>query len=39
MTDDGFITSMMVVIFVLGFLWANWFGTIRDWIGQKVNEG
>jgi hypothetical protein len=37
--DRPIITVMLSVLFVVGLLYKNWLGQIRDWIEAKVSQG
>jgi hypothetical protein len=37
--DNPIITTALVGVFVLGMLYKNFVGNIKDWIHAKVAEG
>jgi hypothetical protein len=37
--DQPIVTLLVATLFVMGLLYKNWIGEIRDWIETKVAEG
>lgn len=37
-SNNGIVTATVVILFVLGMLYQNWIGQIREWIHAKVAE-
>jgi hypothetical protein len=36
--DHPFVTTAIVILFVVGLLYKNWVVEIRDWIEDKVSS-